>query len=110
MLIASRLLQQVIPIEDLASSRAETPSKDYTTRPSFSLPTMSANFRRFNARIGVVFVFQSKVIRLLSWHTPTHTLSFLAVYTFICLDPYLLTVLPLAILLLALLIPSFIAR
>jgi hypothetical protein len=71
---------------------------------------MSANFRRFNARIGVVFVFQSKVIRLLSWNTPTHTLSFLAVYTFICLDPYLLTVLPLAILLLALLIPSFIAR
>jgi hypothetical protein len=71
---------------------------------------MSANFRRFNARIGVVFVFQSKVIRLLSWHTATHTLSFLAVYTFICLDPYLLTVLPLVVLLLALLIPSFVAR
>lgn len=71
---------------------------------------MSANFRRFNARIGVVFVFQVKVIRLLSWHTTTHTLSFLAVYTFVCLDPYLLTVLPLVILLLGLLIPSFIAR
>ena len=71
---------------------------------------MSANFRRFNARIGVVFVFQSKVIRVLSWHTTTHTLSFLAVYTFVCLDPYLLTVLPLVVVLLALLIPSFIAR
>ncbi|KUJ17928.1 Pex24p-domain-containing protein [Mollisia scopiformis] len=109
--ILEKLLQQVIPVEDLSSSRAESsPALDYTSRPSFSLPTMSANFRRFNARIGVVFVFQSKVIRLLSWNTPTHTLSFLAVYTFICLDPYLLTVLPLAILLLALLIPSFIAR
>ena len=106
----SRLLQQIIPVEDLSSSRAETPSHDYITRPSFSLPTMSANFRRFNARIGVVFVFQSKVIRLLSWHTTSHTLSFLAVYTFVCMDPYLLTVLPLAVLLLALLIPSFIAR
>jgi hypothetical protein len=71
---------------------------------------MSTNFRRFNARIGVVFVFQSRVIRLLSWSKPTHTLSFLAVYTFICLDPYLLSVLPLVVILLALLIPSFIAR
>ncbi len=111
MLIGSRLLQQVIPVEDLSSSRADLPqSHDFISRPTFSLPTMSANFRRFNARIGVVFVFQSKVIRLLSWHTTTHTLSFLAVYTFVCLDPYLLTVLPLVILLLGLLIPSFIAR
>ncbi len=111
MLIGSRLLQQVIPVEDLSSSRADLPqSYDFISRPTFSLPTMSANFRRFNARIGVVFVFQSKVIRLLSWHTTTHTLSFLAVYTFVCLDPYLLTVLPLVILLLGLLIPSFIAR
>ncbi|KAH6724582.1 integral peroxisomal membrane peroxin-domain-containing protein [Leptodontidium sp. 2 PMI_412] len=109
--LLEKLLQQVIPIEDLPSSRAEAhPTQDYTSRPSFSLPTMSANFRRFNARIGVVFVFQAKVIRLLSWNTPTHTLSFLAIYTFICLDPYLLTVLPFAVILLALLIPAFISR
>jgi hypothetical protein len=71
---------------------------------------MSNNFRRFNARIGVVFVFQARLIRLLSWKTISHTLSFLAVYTFICLDPFLLPVVPVAVLLLALLIPSFIAR
>ena len=50
------------------------------------------------------------MIRLLSWKTWSHTLSFLAVYTFVCLDPYLLSVIPLATLLLAILIPSFIAR
>lgn len=71
---------------------------------------MSTNFRRFNSRIGVVFAFQIRVERLLSWRTWSHTLSFLAVYTFVCLDPYLLTVLPLLGLLLVLLIPSFIAR
>jgi hypothetical protein len=71
---------------------------------------MSTNFRRFNSRIGVVFVFQTKVIRILSWRTWSHTLSFLAVYTFVCLDPYLLTVIPLAGLLLTVFIPSFIAR
>lgn len=106
-----RLLQQVIPVEDLSSSRTETPqSQDASMRPSFSLPTMSANFRRFNSRIGVVFVFQVKVMRLLSWQTTSHTLSLLAVYTFVCLDPYLVTVLPLVVVLLGLLVPSFVAR
>lgn len=71
---------------------------------------MSTNFRRFNARIGVVFKFQTRIIRLLSWRRTSHTLSFLAVYTLVCLDPYLLSVLPLAILLLGVFIPSFIAR
>jgi hypothetical protein len=58
----------------------------------------------------VVFVFQTKAIQLLSWKYPTHTLSFLAIYTFVCLDPFLITALPLVFLLLGLLIPSFIAR
>lgn len=71
---------------------------------------MSYNFRRFNARIGVVFKFQARVVRLLAWRQPSHTLSFLAVYTFICLDPYLLFVLPMFLLLLAVFIPAFLAR
>lgn len=108
--LLERLLHQVIPIEDLPSNKETSSSQSQTERPSFSLPTMSANFRRFNSRIGVVFVFQAKIIRLLSWKQWSHTLSFLALYTFVCLDPYLLTVLPLAGLLLGLLIPSFIAR
>jgi hypothetical protein len=79
-------------------------------RPNFNLATMSANFRRFNARIGVVFKFQKRMIRLLSWSKPSQTLSFLAVYSFVCLDPYLLCVLPPVAVLLAVLVPSFMAR
>ncbi|CAK7266397.1 Peroxisome size and maintenance regulator [Sporothrix epigloea] len=86
---------------------AEPPKKP---RPGFSVAIMSANFRRFNARIGVVFRFQKKVERLLTWRRATHTISFLGVYTFVCLDPYLLTLAPLAVLLLSVLIPGFIAR
>jgi hypothetical protein len=71
---------------------------------------MSNNFRRFNARIGVVFKFQARAVRLFSWRRYSHTLSFLAVYTFVCLDPYLLSVLPLALLLVGVLIPSFLTR
>lgn len=115
---ANRLISSVMPTPDQlpGSPIQETPIDPdslpsyESTRPPFSIPTMSNNFRRFNARIGVVFKFQSRAARLLSWRRPSHTLSFLAVYTLICLDPNLLTVLPLALLLLALLIPAFMAR
>ncbi|RYO91171.1 hypothetical protein DL766_000137 [Monosporascus sp. MC13-8B] len=116
--LVEKLLQQVIPAdgghaqpEDERSGDGSNGSAHATTeRPNFNITTMSVNFRRFNARIGVVFVFQERVERLLSWHQPTHTLSFLAIYTFVCLDPYLLPLLPLAVLLVAVLIPSFAAR
>ncbi|KAI0009822.1 integral peroxisomal membrane peroxin-domain-containing protein [Xylariaceae sp. FL0662B] len=109
--LVEKLLAQVVPVDD-----AEIPQDDGpkggpgVARPNFNITTMSNNFRRFNARIGVVFVFQARAIRLLSWRRPTHTLSFLAIYTFVCLDPYLLPLLPLAVLLISVLVPSFVAR
>lgn len=71
---------------------------------------MSDNFRRFNQRIGVVFEFQEAAANLFAWETPSHTLSFLAVFTFACLDPYLIFSLPIFVGLLGVLIPSFLAR
>ncbi|RYP22218.1 hypothetical protein DL767_009098 [Monosporascus sp. MG133] len=116
--LVEKLLQQVIPVdgghvqpEDERQGDGNNGGGRATTeRPNFNITTMSVNFRRFNARIGVVFVFQERVERLLSWHQPTHTLSFLAIYTFVCLDPYLLPLLPLTVLLVAILIPSFAVR
>ncbi|OJJ42873.1 hypothetical protein ASPZODRAFT_1279613 [Penicilliopsis zonata CBS 506.65] len=82
----------------------------YSKRPGFSLPLMANNFRRFNARIGVVFVFQAQAERVFAWAKPTHTLSFLFVYSFVCLDPYLLVILPIMIFLLFIMVPAFLAR
>ncbi|KAH6652869.1 integral peroxisomal membrane peroxin-domain-containing protein [Truncatella angustata] len=111
--LVEKLLTQVL--HDGGELPPEEPTKGKTgslrtEKPNFSLPQMSYNFRRFNSRIGVVFVFQAKAGRLLSWKYPTHTLSFLAIYTFVCLDPYLLPLLPLAIMLFGVMIPNFIAR
>lgn len=109
-----RLISQVIPAEASTGGVIGPEIPDgmsaYAARPPFSVGTMSNNFRRFNARIGVVFKFQARVVRLLSWRKPTHTLSLLSVYTFVCLDPSLLFVLPIIIALVTILIPSFIAR
>lgn len=111
----SKILQQVIPSseeadDDLATSPIDRRSSKYVSRPAFSLPLMTNNFRRFNARIGIVFVFQSRLIRLFTWRTPSHTLSFLATYTFVCLDPHLLVVVPLAVALLFIMVPAFTSR
>lgn len=105
-----RLLQQVIPADEDGTDGADDRTPAYAERPNFNITTMSNNFRRFNARIGVVFKFQNRVERILAWRTPSHTLSLLAVYTFVCLDPYLFSVLPVVVLLLGVFIPGFLAR
>ena len=57
-----------------------------------------------------MFLFQNRVERLLSWKNPTHTISFLFAYSFICLHPQLLLVLPLVVLLLFIMVPAFVTR
>ncbi len=47
-----RILEQMIPeeqVDDVLEVVDERSSR-YTNRPSFSLPLMTSNFRRFNAR------------------------------------------------------------
>jgi hypothetical protein len=115
------LMAQIIPPEELSEneelSREEAMgkpkdrrSRQYVDRPNFSVGMMSGNFRRFNARIGIVFVFQNRLIRLFTWKHPTATLSFLAVYTLVCLDPELLPLIPLVATLFLVMLPSFLAR
>lgn len=106
-----RFLAQVIPAEDGETSFTIDESVTSAHRaPEFSLSTMSYNFRRFNARAGILFKLQDLTESLFEWQHPTQTLSFLAVYTFVCLDPHLIFVLPLVLLVLAVLIPGFVAR
>ncbi|TPX13258.1 uncharacterized protein E0L32_006231 [Thyridium curvatum] len=114
--LLDKLFQQVIPVDDAPPGQVQDMDvpddsmPSYSQRPGFNITTMSNNFRRFNARIGVVFKFQARVIRLLSWRRPSHTAALLAVYTLVCLDPYLLTLLPPAFLLFGVLVPGFVAR
>ncbi|KAG2415992.1 hypothetical protein HFD88_007184 [Aspergillus terreus] len=108
----TKLLEQVVPTDNVNDDTVfvgDKPAAD-PKRPAFSLPLMANNFRRFNARIGVVFHFQNQVERLLSWKKPSHTYSFLFVYSFVCLDPHLLVILPLACFLLFVMVPAFLAR
>ncbi|KAJ6146137.1 peroxin-24 Pex24-Penicillium chrysogenum [Penicillium chrysogenum] len=106
----TKVLQQVIPDDEDEADSLGDKAFASPKKPAFSLPVMANNFRRFNARIGVVFLFQSRVEQLFTWDTPTHTISFLFVYSFICLEPHLLLVLPLVVLLLFIMVPAFATR
>lgn len=50
------------------------------------------------------------MIRLFSWRQPTHTLAFLATYSFVCLNPHLLVVVPVIMTLLYIMVPAFMSR
>ena len=114
--ISKRLISQAIPIDGVPGGQIqdtdvpEDSMPTYAERPPFTVSAMSNNFRRFNARIGVIFKFQARVIRLLSWRHPSQTLCFLGIYTIVCVDPYLICVLPPVAVLLGVLVPSFLAR
>jgi Integral peroxisomal membrane peroxin len=105
------MLQQFIPSPNEESEPTDkSPARKHVDRPPFSVGAMSTNFRRFNARIGVAFVFQNQLIHLFSWTHPSQTLSFLAIYTFICLESYALAIIPLAVILYFIMLPSFLTR
>ncbi|KAI9792680.1 MAG: hypothetical protein M1816_001779 [Peltula sp. TS41687] len=109
--LLAKLLQSIVPSESPSEAdMGDERISKYANRAGFSLPLMTNNFRRFNSRVGVLFIIQNRLIRLLVWKKPTHTLSFLSVYTFLCLDPYLMAVVPFAVILLFVMVPSFLAR
>lgn len=79
-------------------------------KPDFGPRLMAINFRRFNARVGALFAAQKGVEELLTWKYPTVTASFLAGHTFLCLNPHLIPVIPLAVAMFLILVPAFLAR
>ncbi|KAI9651925.1 MAG: hypothetical protein M1831_007505 [Alyxoria varia] len=109
--LMNSLFQQIFPAsEDAEDMKPDRRSRKYVERPNFRLPLMSSNFRRFNSRVGVVFIFQNRLIKLFSWKVPSQTLSFLALYTFCCVDPNLLVVTPIVACLFFIMVPAFLSR
>lgn len=71
-----RLMQQVVPVEDIGDDDAplDERSSKYIQRPSFSLPLMTNNFRRFNARWVLLFAISGSYYLMLLFY-PRHTHS-----------------------------------
>ena len=88
-LLPQMLLSSTLPGLDSKPNVKDRLSKGspslLTTRDPLSLPTISANFRRFVARSGPIFWFQDRVEEILFWrHGWKATSVWIAVYAFIC--------------------------
>lgn len=77
------------------------------TRPPFSFLTSSDNFKAMTSRMGVLHHTYYTAVELITWKHPSATLSFLSVYSWSCLNPRLLAVLPMLIVYMGILVPAY---
>ncbi|KAK9477210.1 integral peroxisomal membrane peroxin-domain-containing protein [Lipomyces japonicus] len=113
--LLERLFAATLPVADTTpagdpSSDVVERLQDQKNRPAFSVSVMARNFSRLNSRIGVVFKLQYRVLRVITWRNSSHTFSTLAVYSFCCLYPFLLAVLPIAVIVIGFMVPAFVKR
>ncbi|CUM67910.1 uncharacterized protein PRCAT00005621001 [Priceomyces carsonii] len=96
------------PEKDLLEKRIRDP--DRTKKPNLSIKILASNFKKLSSRMSEFFVVQYGLIHILTWRKPTKTLSFLVLYTSVCLWPHLVLAYPLLFLLFGVLIPGYLHR
>ncbi|ODV81664.1 uncharacterized protein CANTADRAFT_36841, partial [Suhomyces tanzawaensis NRRL Y-17324] len=76
-------------------------------RPQLSMNIMSINSVQFNQRLSAVFYMIDNVIMLMNWTSPAYTIGMLLVATHLILNPYLVSVLPVVLLMKNFLVPYY---
>jgi hypothetical protein len=59
--------------------------------------TTPKNFARFVGRVGILVSIQDTVIDLITWKHPAHSIIAIFIYTFLCLNPRYLILIPHAV-------------
>ncbi|KAI9322879.1 integral peroxisomal membrane peroxin-domain-containing protein [Dichotomocladium elegans] len=80
-----------------ASEKAESnaPVSEYLASiPPLHPNTMTRNFSRFISRCGAIFSLRDSIILLVSWDNPLNTWIAIVAYTWVCLHPGALLILP----------------
>ena len=100
-----------IPLSHAAKDDHATTSSSAADDSELSMGLMTHNFRRFIARIGIMFQSRDHVMEMAQWKHPPETLAYLVIVSAIILHP--LVVVPLivpALALFTLLLPSYVQR
>lgn len=92
--------QSLPPAPSSPREVSEGNGKLLSNRDSLSIQITTANFRRFVSRSGPVFWFQDRVEEIILWRRGwCYTTAWACAYTFLCIYPRLLLILPQLILL-----------
>lgn len=105
-----KLLKNTMPDDDKQIIEERLHDPERTKRPGLSLKIIASNFKKLSTKMSGFFEIQYGLIHIVTWKRPTKTLSFLVMYTAICLWPHLVLALPLLFLLFGIMIPAYIHR
>lgn len=102
-----RMVRHTISDEDqiLIEERLRDPERN--KKPPLSIRILTHNFKVLSGKMSMFFRLQYGVIHVFTWKKPTRTLSFLVLYTAICLWPHLVLALPLLFLLFQVILPAY---
>lgn len=108
--LLEKYLRHSIPEEDRDMFNEKLHDPERAKKPGLSLKILASNFKILSTQMSAFFEIQYSLIHLITWRKPTKTLSFLVLYTSICLWPHLILALPLLFLLFGIMIPAYIHR
>lgn len=78
--------------------------------PPFSASVLASNMKKLSGKMDSIFEFQDNMIRVLTWKTPTVTLTALTIFTLICFDLMNVILFPMAYIVLVQMTQGYIRR
>ncbi len=113
---SDQLLEKIIlwsmPAQPQEKAEIEQRIKDQDEQqvPSLSMGVMISNMKKMSARMGVFFTIQYTILKIINWANPNMTVAVLILYTYICLHPFILVLLPFIYLLFGIMVPAYYHR
>lgn len=95
------------PDRHVLEQRMHDPMKK---KQPLSISVLASNFKKLSKKMGTYFEVQYGLIHVLTWKQPSKTLSFLVMYTIVCLWPHVVLLFPLLFLLCGVMIPGYLHR
>lgn len=108
--LMDRLVMSALSTASLDPSKTDWRAQNLKGKPPFSINTMSRNFRQMTARTGIAFDAIYTIQDILSWKSPSLTLSVFAIYTYLVLYPGLIPALPFLFLAFHVMTPAYMYR
>ncbi|KAG7910989.1 hypothetical protein KL906_001369 [Ogataea polymorpha] len=96
--------------ESMDELRHRLEDKHRIDQPGLSITRISKNFKTLSSKMDIFFKLEYSVLHIISWDQPPLTLTFLILYSWACLMPYLFLVYPVVYLLAGILIPNYLYR
>lgn len=114
-IFVDKLVSRLIPLDNLPerehfSLNEEESRGDEHGRPPFSASVLTGNMKKLSGKMDGIFEFQDSVIRVVTWKTPTATLTALIVFTLICFNLMNLILFPLLYISLGVMVQGYVKR